>query len=166
MLFFINYVFLLATLEIPMYFCVEMTFEQIPHRMITLGVDREWLAKECDYSPRTLGAILAPKSSAINKTQKALRRIWEALDREEARQNQPKVQTLQESNQLVIKPTEEEFTHWSRVSASKGQPILEWCIESLNEAARAWRKDYRNDTQNIAAAYVAEDQTQYKTTKK
>jgi len=108
-----------------------MNFDEIPFRMAKLGVDRTWLAKQCDYSMSTLANALAPNGT--NKTEKALRRIWEALDREEARQQSP-VAPL-EMHQLVMRPTDEQFDSWNREANAHGMLIKDWCIEALNAAA-------------------------------
>jgi hypothetical protein len=108
-----------------------MNFDEIPIRMMKLGVDRAWLAKECDYSLSTLANAIAPNGS--NKTDKALRRIWEVLDREETRQKNP-VNPL-ELHQIVLRPTDEELTNWNRAANKENLVIVDWCIQSLNEAA-------------------------------
>ena len=112
-----------------------MSFDEIPLRMMKLGVDRAWLAKECDYSSRTMAAILAPNASPANKTDKALRRIWEVLDREEERQKRPHAQ--EEHCQIVVRPLIMDYERWNKISMRDGLTIEEWAIASLNEAARA-----------------------------
>jgi len=126
------YAFFLAILDLWGYLSV-MNFDEIPIRMMKLGVDRAWLAKDCDYSERTIALILAPNSSPANKTDKALRRIWEVLDREEARQKNP-VNPL-ELHQIVLRPTDEELTNWNRAANKENLVIVDWCIQSLNDAA-------------------------------
>lgn len=112
-----------------------MSFDEIPIRMMQLGVDRAWLAKECDYSPRTMAAILAPNASPSNKTDKALRRIWEALDREEERRKKPAI--TDEKCAIVIRAAVDEFEHWNKVSMGKGLTIEQWAMEQLNRAANS-----------------------------
>jgi len=123
-----------------------MTFDAIPIRMLQLGVDRDWLCRECDYSSSTLASVLAPKGS--NKTNKALRRIWEALDREEARQlaekNAPEPPTL---SNLVIRVETEEFDEWCRAALSRQQIISEWAVDAIRSA-------YREETAQPAASTV------------
>lgn len=109
-----------------------MTFDQIPIRMLQLGVDRAWLCEQCDYSPGSLRAILAPNGNPNAKTDKALRRIWEALDREQERQKSPA--TTFERQQLVLRPTDEEFELWCRAAA--GEPVNLWAFGALNTAAK------------------------------
>jgi hypothetical protein len=113
-----------------------MTFEEIPQRMMKLGVDRAWLAKECDYSAGSLAAILAPNGNQKSKTDKALRRIWEALDREEARRSAP-VRATMERQQLVLRPTDDEFEDWNRAAITTQETLMEWSMRSLNEQAAA-----------------------------
>ena len=110
-----------------------MNFDEIPLRMMKLGVDRAWLAQQCDYSPQHMSNILAPNADVKSKTQKALRRIWEALDREEARQQNPVIPL--ELHQVVLRATDEEFTNWNRKALDEKMLIKDWCIKSLNEAA-------------------------------
>ena len=108
-----------------------MTFEEIPIRMLQLGVDRPWLCRECDYTPSTLASILAPKGTA--KSDKALRRIWEALDREEARQKNPEVAF--ETQQLVLRPSDAVYAHWNDAALREGKRVTEWATDSLNSMA-------------------------------
>lgn len=124
-----------------------MTFEQIPIRMLQLGVDRAWLAKECDYSLRTMAAILAPNASPANKTDKALRRIWEALDREEERQKSPA--TTFERQQLVLRPTDDEYENWCRAAA--GEPVNLWAVGALNTAAKRFMVAKSDRSASIAS---------------
>lgn len=108
-----------------------MTFTEIPARMAALGVNREWLAQQCDYSERTVASILAPNGNPANKTDKALRRIWEALDREEERQKKPK--ELPETAAFLIRPTHEEFPLWNQASAEQRMTLEQWAIQGLNQ---------------------------------
>ena len=110
-----------------------MTFDEIPLKMMQLGVDRAWLAQQCDYKPGTLAAILAPNGSQSNKTDKALRRIWEALEREELRQKRPAVQEA--VCQIVVRPEVADFTRWNKAALSKQKTVEDWAIEALNKAA-------------------------------
>lgn len=112
-----------------------MTFDEIPIRMMQLGVDRAWLAQQCDYKLGTLAAILAPNGNLSHKTDKALRRIWEALDREEERRKKPSI--TDEKCAIVIRAAVEEFEHWNKVSMGKGQTIEQWAMEQLNLAANS-----------------------------
>ena len=134
-----------------------MKFEDIQVRMLQLGVDREWLAKECDYTPGSLARILAPKGDPKAKTQKALRRIWEALDREEERQKKPTIS--EEKCAIIVRPNTEEFTLWNKASMKQHLTIEEWALEQLNLAAKNKAKDF-------PVIYAAEDQTTYKAQKK
>jgi hypothetical protein len=118
-----------------------MNFDDIPYRMKKLDVDRAWLAEQCDYSLRTVSAILAPNASPANKTEKALRRIWEALDREEARQQSPVA--LLEQHQLVLRPSDQQFDSWNREANAHGMLIKDWCIEALNAAAHVIKGDFK-----------------------
>lgn len=109
-----------------------MTFEEIPIRMMQLGVDRAWLAAQCDYSMSTLANALA--RNGTNKTDKALRRIWDALDREEDRQKNPV--TPAAYCQVVVRPDVDQFTKWNEAALEKKLTVEAWCIEALNNAAR------------------------------
>jgi hypothetical protein len=108
-----------------------VTFSEIPARMLKLGVNRPWLCSACDYTPSTLASILAPKGT--NKTDKALRRIWEALDREESRQAALASHPPFERQQLVLRPTDREYAAWCREAG--GEPLQEWALAALNRAA-------------------------------
>lgn len=117
-----------------------MTFEQIPIRMLQLGVDRVWLAKQCNYSTGSLAAILAPKGNAKAKTDKALRRIWEVLDREEELRKRPSSTT--EKCAIIVRPSADELTEWNKASMKQCLTIEQWAIQQLNDAAHqgAWPK--------------------------
>ncbi len=110
-----------------------MNFDEIPLRMMKLGVDRAWLAQQCDYSLNHMANILAPNADAKSKTQKALRRISEALEREEARQQNPT--TPAELNQIVLRPTDDDLTIWNLEANKKNMLVKDWCIKALNDAA-------------------------------
>lgn len=113
----------------------EPSFDQIQIRMLKLGVDRPWLADQCDYSPQHLANILAPNGDAKSKTKKALRRIWEALDREELRQSaEAAVPELPAISSLVIRVAAEEFDDWNRAAMAKGKLVSEWAIDSIRDA--------------------------------
>lgn len=110
-----------------------MTFEEIPGRMAKLGVDRAWLAAQCDYTPDSLRQILAPRGKG--KTDKALRRIWEALDREEERQSTPALpQPL--SHRVYLEPTSAEFDRWMAAAYRvPGRTFDQWAREGLDAIA-------------------------------
>lgn len=109
-----------------------MRFEEIPIRMLQLGVNRAWLSRECDYSLAHVGNILA-RADTKSKTPKALRRIWEALDREEARQQLPVIHF--ERHQVVLRPSDEEYRVWSEAQRKGGQPtLIDWATDTLNAA--------------------------------
>lgn len=110
-----------------------MTFEEIPSRMRALGVDREWLMRECRYSKSTLASTLAPKGT--NRNERALKTIWEALDREEDRQKTPAIpEPLRQP--LILEPTPVQFDRWT--SAFKHSPyptFSEWAKAGLDAMA-------------------------------
>ena len=111
-----------------------MTFEEIPLRMHKLGVDRAWLATACRYSKSTLANTLSKNGS--NRNERALSTIWEALDREEARLAALASNPPFERQQLVLRPTDREYSAWCREAA--GTPLQEWAVRALNEAARRY----------------------------
>ncbi len=96
---------------------------------------RAWLCEQCDYKPGSLAQILAPNGSLKFKTDKALRRIWEALDREEARQlaekNAPEPTPL---SNLVIRVDTEEFDNWCRAALSHEQIVSDWAVGAIRVA--------------------------------
>lgn len=148
-----------------------MTFEQIPIRMLQLGVDRDWLAKQCDYSLRTMAAILAPNASPANKTDKALRRIWEALDREEQRQKQAIYKPAPLTNTVTLTPTVEQFDRWMRAAYRNHDSFDEWAKAGLDaiadETLTAKKQiNYLTAVEDQPTSKVAEDETPYKTKKK
>jgi hypothetical protein len=108
-----------------------MTFEEIPLRMHKLGVDRAWLATACRYSKSTLANTLSKNGS--NRNERALSTIWEALDREEARQAALASHPPFERQQLVLRPTDREYAAWCREAG--GEPLQEWALAALNRAA-------------------------------
>lgn len=136
-----------------------MTFDEIPMRMMKLGVDRAWLAAQCDYKPGTLAAILAPNGNQGHKTDKALRRIWEALDREEERQKKPTVS--EDKCAIIVRPTVDELTEWNTASLSQHLTIEQWAIQQLNRAAKA-RYSYADLPAGTDSLRVAEDEKPYK----
>jgi len=135
-----------------------MTFDEVPLKMIKLGVDRAWLARQCDYTTDSLRQILAPNGKG--KTAKALRRIWEALEREEIRQKRPAVQEA--VCQIVVRPDVEEFTKWNKAALSKKKTVEDWAIDALNKAAAQGIYALNDEPPSM----VAEDQTPYRTKKK
>lgn len=111
-----------------------MNFDEIPMRMLQLGVDRAWLAQQCDYTPDSLRQILAPNGKG--KTDKALRRIWEVLDREEERQKNalgiPEIIPFR----VVLEPDKQRFDSWMRAVYSKpGRTFDEWATAGLDALA-------------------------------
>lgn len=112
-----------------------MTFEAIPIRMLQLSVNREWLAKVCDYTPDSLRQILAPNGKG--KTNKALRRIWEALDREEARQKSAVMLPAPLGHRVFIEPTEDQFNSWMQaVYQQPGRTFDAWAKTGLDTLAQ------------------------------
>lgn len=110
-----------------------MNFDEIPLRMAKLGVDRDWLMKECRYSKSTLANILAPKGS--NKNERALETIWKALDREEERQKKP-VFPDPLGHRVFIEPSQAQFDRWMQAAYSKpGRTFDEWAIAGLESIA-------------------------------
>lgn len=112
-----------------------MKFEDIPLRMMQLGVDRMWLAEQCDYSKRTMGAILAPNGSPANKTDKALRRIWEALDREEERQKAEHFKPATLTNTVTLTPSVAQFDRWMKAAYRNHDSFDEWAKQGLDRMA-------------------------------
>lgn len=134
-----------------------MTFDQIPIRMLQLGVDRKWLADACDYKPGSIASILAPKGNPSHKTDKALRRIWEALDREEERQKNANRAPAALGHRVVIEPTEAQFDRWMSAAYSRpGRTFDQWAKEGLTALADSELAD-----RQLRA--VAEDPAEYRT---
>lgn len=132
-----------------------MKFEDIPIRMMQLGVDRAWLAEQCDYKPGTLAAILAPNGNKGHKTDKALRRIWEALDREEERQKAVHFKPATLTNTVTLTPTVEQFDRWMRAAYRNHDTFDEWAKQGLDRLAEA-----------EPSLRAAEEPTEYKPKKK
>jgi hypothetical protein len=113
-----------------------MTFDEISIRMLQLGVDRDWIAANCDYSKSHLANMLAPNGSTKHKTDKALRRIWEALDREEERQKNAHRIPAPLGHRVVIEPTDQQFDRWMRAAYSQpGRTFDQWAKDGLEEKA-------------------------------
>lgn len=110
-----------------------MSFDEIDPRLKKLGKDRAWLAAQCDYSTSTLASALAPNGS--NKTPKALRRMWEALDREEQRQKQEKYKPAPLTNTVTLTPTVDQFDRWMRAAYRNHDSFDEWAKEGLDALA-------------------------------
>ena len=114
-----------------------MTFDEIPLRMLQLGVDRPWLCEACDYKPGSLAAILAPNGNKKHKTEKAMRRIWEALDREEDRQRGSNTLPAPLGHRVFLEPTEAQFDRWMEaVYAKPGRNFDTWSKEGLDAIAK------------------------------
>lgn len=60
--------------------------------------------------------------------------MWEALDREEERHGKEKSAPVFERQQLVLRPTDEEYEAWCAAAESK--PVNRWALEALNEIAK------------------------------
>ena len=101
--------------------------------MIQLGVNRTWLAQECDYTPDSLRQILAPNGKG--KTDKALRRIWEALDREEQRQKTALGISEFLPFRLVLEPDKEQFDRWMRAAYKSHNSFEQWAKQGLDKYA-------------------------------
>jgi hypothetical protein len=112
-----------------------MNFEEIPIRMLQLGVDRTWLAEQCDYTKGSLARILAPNGDPKAKTDKALRRIWEALDREEERQKQALYKPATLTNTVTLTPTVAQFDRWMKAAYKYHDSFDEWAKEGLDRLA-------------------------------
>lgn len=113
-----------------------MNFDEIPIRMLQLNVDRPWLCQECDYKPGSLAQILAPNGNQKFKTDKALRRIWEALDREEERQKSAVMLPAPLGHRVFIEPTEAQFDHWMQaVYQQPGRTFDTWAKTGLDSLA-------------------------------
>jgi hypothetical protein len=82
----------------------------------------------------SIANILAKGGNPASKTEKALRRIWEALDREEERQ-QGTINPI-ELNQLVIRLDDDEFEKLSQLAAKEGMTVKDWCLMALDAAAQ------------------------------
>ena len=130
-----------------------MKFEDIPIRMLQLGVDRAWLAEQCDYTTDSLRQILAPKGKG--KTDKALRRIWEALDREEQRQKDALTKPKTLTHRVILKPSDEQFDRWMRAAYRHHNSFDQWAKEGLDRLA-----------EEEPMLKVAEDEPPYGTKKK
>lgn len=111
-----------------------MTFEEIPLKMMQLGVDRAWLALQCDYSISSIANILAAGGNPKSKTDKALRRIWEVLDREDERRKKPN--PPEEKCAMVIRTTADEFANWNVASMNEHLTVENWAVQQLNRAAK------------------------------
>lgn len=114
------------------------SFEAIAIRMKRLKVDRAWLSKQTHYSISSIANALAPKGNANSKTDSALARMWEALDREEERQKAVELAPLIIGPRLLIEPTQEQFDRWIDVATSKpGRTFQQWAKEGLDAKADA-----------------------------
>lgn len=113
-----------------------MNFDDIQLRMRELGVDRTWLAAATDYTPAHLANILAPNGDEKSKTKKALRRIWEALDREESARKLAAAMPSPLGYRVFIEPTEEQFDRWMAAAYSvPGRNFDHWSREGLDALA-------------------------------
>lgn len=139
----------LAILDLWRYF-QGMNFDKIPERMIQLGVNRAWLAEQCDYTPDSLRQILAPNGKG--KTDKALRRIWEALDREEQRQKTALGISEFLPIRLVLEPEKEQFDRWMRAAYKSHNSFEQWAKQGLDKYAE----------EDSGLRFVAEDASKYK----
>ena len=131
-----------------------MKFEDIPIRMLQLGVDRTWLAEQCDYTKGSLARILAPNGDPKAKTDKALRRIWEALDREEERQKAEHFKPATLTNTVTLTPTVEQFDRWMKAAYRHHDSFDAWAKAGLDRLA-----------EQEPSLKVAEDEPNYKSKK-
>lgn len=115
-----------------------MTFEEIPERMRILSVKRPWLAEVCHYSLSHISNALAPKGNESSKTEATLKRMWEALDREEERQRSLNHTTVDLGQRLFLDPTKEQFDNWMRASYATADGNFDsWAKEGLDAKAAA-----------------------------
>lgn len=126
-----------------------MTFEKIPLRMLKLGVDRAWLALQCDYSASHIAKILAPNGDIKAKTDKALRRIWESLDREEVRQKAAEPKPILESHSdlplghYAIRLSGEELIDAERAARIVNATLSEFCRDTIKSHAKKLIEEQR-----------------------
>jgi len=125
-----------------------MTFEEIPIRMLQLGISRQWLAGACDYSSSTLASIIAPKGT--NRTDKALRRVWEVLDREEERQKAALRAPGPLTNIVTLTPSVAQFDRWMKAAYATHDSFDAWAKEGLDRRAE-------EELGNASHLRVAED---------
>ena len=113
-----------------------MTFQEIPSRLAQLGKDRAWLATVCDYSAAHIANALAPNGDDKSKTQKALRRMWEALDREEERQRMELEAPKALGHRVVLEPTKAQFDRWTTAAVlSPAGNLDDWAKQGLDAKA-------------------------------
>lgn len=114
----------------------EPSFDQIPIRMLQLGVDRQWLAENCDYTRTHINNILAPNGDARAKTNKALRRMWEALDREEEKQALAESGIIEKPpHTMVLSFDDDEYASLEFAALASNLTLREWSHETLIGAA-------------------------------
>lgn len=137
-----------------------MTFEQIPIRLLQLGLSRKWLAEECDYKLGTIAAILAPNGDPKHKTDKALRRMWEALDREEERKKNANRIPAALGHRVVIEPTDAQFNRWMEACYTlPGRTFDQWAksgLDAMAGSATLFRFYRRAVTREDGLAYFGE----------
>jgi PAS domain-containing protein len=113
-----------------------MTFSDITIRLKQLGLDRKWLAEQCHYSLSHVSNALAPKGNESSKSETTLKRMWEALDREEERQRDAIRIPPALRQRVVIEPTDEQFDRWMRAAYSvPGRTFDTWAKAGLEELA-------------------------------
>jgi len=113
-----------------------MNFDEIPIRMMQLGVNRAWLAEQCDYSMSSIANMLATGGNPASKNDKSLRRIWEALDREEERQRGANLLPVGVPFRVLLEPEKEQFDRWMSAAYSvPGRTFDEWASAGLDDLA-------------------------------
>lgn len=110
-------------------------FEEIDQRLKDLGKDRAWLAEESRKKPDTIRGALAPNAPAFKRSESLQRALSDAIERAEAVKSAPA--TAFESQQLVLRPNDEDYNRWSDAA---NQRLPEWAANSLNMLAERYQK--------------------------
>ena len=109
-------------------------FEEIDQRLKSLDKDRTWLAQESQRSEGSIRSALAPKAHPKQRSELLQKALTDAIEREESRHTLA-IQSF-ESQQLVLRPSDEEYRAWSQSQRESGDETLSaWAASTLNRIA-------------------------------
>jgi phage repressor protein C with HTH and peptisase S24 domain len=105
-----------------------MTKDEVEKKLAELGKDRHWLANETGYSYDSLKNLLAPKARELSfaMTEK-IKQAFNSLEKT--------IDTIDPVNDLIMRPTYEQFLRWNKIALSEGKLIEDWAFDELEEAA-------------------------------
>lgn len=112
-------------------------FDQIDAHLEAIHKNRAWLAQVTGRSPGSIRAALAPNAVPKQRSSLLQKALTDAIRTEELRQKQPTQN--HEMQNLVLRPTPEEYKSWSKAALEDKKTLNDWAVDSLNNLAHELR---------------------------